>query len=1188
MSITKSDYAFWAIRLMLGAALVATVALVLLALQAAAWQVGALALCAGLVSAATLGSLYLHRQERPVEAIALMLVSLLLIAPILPVLLANSGYIVGLTVVLVSLTVGTQTLPPRWATLLLVASMAVAGIARAIDLFGPSTQWIMSGASLYLTIPILLLVGMFGLLIIRQFNHYALSHKLMIAFVGLLLAANGAQAFFTERGTRQALTAAANQALHGAASQTASSLDSFINTNLDAIRTEAQLPALGDYLTLPPEQRVGSPEEAEIEAILRALGRKNFVNISSYALLDERGINVMDSFSPNIGLDLADQGYFLEPRRTGLPYVSPVLFPPDGEASLHFSAPVRLANGEIRGVLYVRYKAAILQQFIVQDNGRVGEGSFAMVLNENRVRLAHGLAPASLFQSVVPLPSEELAALQASHELPAFAPDALSTDLPRFEAGLVAAETSPFFTAPLTPGRDDLDAVAVVKMASIPWLVVFAQPQEVFLAPLEAQARSVQILALLIAGIVAAVSIGLARLLAEPILRLTAVAEQVKAGNLEAQAPVHSTDEIGTLAATFNTMTSRLRELIGTLEQRVADRTAELSQRAEQLHLINHVGRSATSLLDQSELLPDIVERIRATFEYYGVMILLMEPGNESLRLSAAATVEEVDLLEKGLVIPIDKGIIGHVARTGEPMVVGDVSAEPRFQPDERLPRIRSELALPLRIGDQVLGVLDLDSDIPHAFRPADVQVLQTLADQLAVAVRNADLFHTSQLARQEAEVANNLKSKFLANMSHELRTPLNAIINFSEFMLSQTFGELSERQQMMQQRILANGEHLLGLINDILDLSKIEAGKMELVPEELELRPLLEGVRATTIGLAKDKGVDVILDMPETTFPLVWGDRIRVRQVLLNLLSNAAKFTQKGTITIQAREQEDGFIAVDVIDSGIGIPLAEQGRIFDEFHQVQGDLNREYQGTGLGLPICKRLIEMHGGILTLTRSIPGVGSTFTFTLPLVSHQETVSTLSLPPASLDMPDKQGLVVVIDDDPDAQAIFHHALESAGWKTHAVTDSREALAEIQRLKPQMVLLDIQMPYLDGWNVLNQLRADPTTAHIPVVVCSIMDPVLEHVGVVQGVKSWLVKPVSRQALIAQVNRFATPPAKVLLVDDDKDTRTVVRSILEASGGWEVVEAIDGEQALALLESSKPDLMILDLMMPRLDGFE
>ncbi|MBX0330571.1 HAMP domain-containing protein [Oscillochloris sp. ZM17-4] len=244
------------------------------------------------------------------------------------------------------------------------------------------------------------------------------------------------------------------------------------------------------------------------------------------------------------------------------------------------------------------------------------------------------------------------------------------------------------------------------------------------------------------------------------------------------------------------------------------------------------------------------------------------------------------------------------------------------------------------------------------------------------VAKRTSEL----ALAKEAAEDANRMKSQFLANMSHELRTPLNAILNFTQFLGKERYGTLSERQHALQQRVLVNSEHLLGLINDILDLSKIESGHIDLVYEDIDLMPVLRGVMATTVGLTKEKPIHIDLDVP-TALPMVRGDKTRIRQVLLNLLSNAAKFTHQGAITLHVERRDDQMLCVTVRDTGIGIAPEHHRLVFEEFRQIQGDMTREYGGTGLGLSISKHLIEMHGGQIWL-ESAPGAGSAFSFTLP--------------------------------------------------------------------------------------------------------------------------------------------------------------------------------------------------------------
>jgi len=478
-----------------------------------------------------------------------------------------------------------------------------------------------------------------------------------------------------------------------------------------------------------------------------------------------------------------------------------------------------------------------------------------------------------------------------------------------------------------------------------------------------------------------------ARTFVRPLGTLTESAVRVASGDLDQTVAVRRTDEFGVLARAFNEMTAQLRRLYTGLEQTVDERTAELARRAEQLDLINRVGRNAASMLALDALLPYLARQIRDTFDHYAVLIFLVDRAPARLRLSAAATAEDVDLLEAGLELNLaDHSIVCHVARMGEPLVVADVTVEPRYRAEARLPRTHSELALPLRFGAEVLGVLDLESALPSGFTPDDLQVMQTLADQIAVAIHNALLYAAEAEARRaadafraEAEDANRLKSQFLANMSHELRTPLNSIINFAYVLTLGTEGELTPEQADLLNRIGDAGRHLLGLINDILDLAKIESGRLELYLEAVDLHDVLAGVLSTATGLVRNRPIELHRDIPDD-LPPVRADRTRVRQVLLNLISNAAKFTERGHISVRAWADAE-WVTLAVEDTGIGIAPEDIPRAFTEFVQIDGQLNRQAGGTGLGLPICKRFVEMHGGRIW-AESTPGHGSTFYFTLP--------------------------------------------------------------------------------------------------------------------------------------------------------------------------------------------------------------
>ncbi|HYF61163.1 MAG TPA: response regulator [Herpetosiphonaceae bacterium] len=451
---------------------------------------------------------------------------------------------------------------------------------------------------------------------------------------------------------------------------------------------------------------------------------------------------------------------------------------------------------------------------------------------------------------------------------------------------------------------------------------------------------------------------------------------------------------------------------------------------------------------------------------------------------------------------------------------------------------------------------------------------------------REANLAQTNvalAAAKTAAEEANQLKSRFLANMSHELRTPLNAIINFTAFM--ERYGDFSERQRDLQQRVLYNADHLLGLINDILDLSKIEAGRMELLCEATELQPLIEGVMTTAMGLTRDKGLELNEDIPEE-LPIMVIDKVRIRQVLLNLLSNAVKFTEQGSITLAITQPDDKTIQVAVTDSGVGVSPENQQRIFEEFQQIQNEAMPQQQGTGLGLPISKRLVEMHGGQMWM-ESVVGQGSTFYFTLPINAGS--------PEAPADQP-ALGLnlssngdgaidIFVIDDIEDSHETFRIMLEPAGYRVTGVTDSRQALAAIKQSQPRLIISDVQMPHIDGWELLAQIKNDPAIAHIPVIICSVVDQ--GTIGLVLGARKHIVKPIREETLLAVVQECVESTARVLVVDDNADARQVMRGILTTIG-YQLGEAGNGVEAMAAIEAHKPDLIILDLMMPEMDGFE
>ena len=471
------------------------------------------------------------------------------------------------------------------------------------------------------------------------------------------------------------------------------------------------------------------------------------------------------------------------------------------------------------------------------------------------------------------------------------------------------------------------------------------------------------------------------------------------------------------------------------------------------------------------------------------------------------------------------------------------------------------------------------------------------------VARRRAELAQgAAESARQEAEDANSTKSAFLANMSHELRTPMNAIIGYSEMLIEEAEDLDPEEFVPDLRKIQAAGRHLLGLINDVLDISKIEAGKMTLYLEEFDLTATLADVVSTVKPLLDQNGNSLDLRCPSDIGPMV-ADLTKVRQCLLNLLSNATKFTEHGLVTLSVTVVPcvDGSadrIRLDVVDTGIGMTEEQQGRLFQAFSQADDSTTRKYGGTGLGLAISREFSRMMGGDITVI-SAPGQGSTFTLELPrcVVLEQachdgpdaSAVPQKSTPAASGGIPEvaPRGTVLAIDDDADARELIQRALSRDGFRVELAAGGAEGLAMARRLRPDVITLDVMMPGMDGWAVLSSLKADPELALIPVVMLSMLDNC--ELGAAMGATECLQKPVDWDRLDQLLVRItaASTPGHVLVVDDDPASAQLLRRLLE-KGGWSVDHAANGPEALDRLAHLRPALIILDLMMPEVDGLE
>jgi len=613
-------------------------------------------------------------------------------------------------------------------------------------------------------------------------------------------------------------------------------------------------------------------------------------------------------------------------------------------------------------------------------------------------------------------------------------------------------------------------------------------------------------------------------------------------------------------------------------ERKIAEEN--IRRRNEYLAVSAEIGRLVTSILDLNTIFARAVNLIADRFRLYHAAIFIVEETGFNAVFKEGTGEAGAELKRQQYSIQLNnKSIVGSVASSGNVVVANSVEDNPLYVFNSLLPETRAEVAIPLRVGSRVIGVIDIQSKFVNAFNEDEISVFQTLADQVAVAIDNAKSFELSQQAVMEMREADRLKSQFLANMSHELRTPLNSIIGFSRVILKGIDGPITELMQQDLTAIYNSGQHLLGLINDILDSAKIEAGKMELAFDEVNIVDLTHSVMSTMSGLVKDKPIEM-RQIIEAEMPAVRADTIRVRQVMINLISNAAKFTEEGVITVQAHTHlvEDGrkMVRISVTDTGPGISEKDQEKLFQAFSQVDASPTRKSGGTGLGLSICKQLINMHGGEIWV-ESEEGKGSTFHFTLPLY-YKEVES------------DGGGkTILTIDDDTQVIGLYERYLQPQGYTVTPLTQPLRAVEVAKQVKPFAITLDIMMPGTDGWTVLDALKSDPETRNIPVIICSIVEDIEK--GFSLGAADYLVKPILEEDIVNSLDRLNVDGSirEVLVVDDNPNDLRLLGKMLTDDGRYRPILAEGGQSGWSIISSANPPhAIILDLFMPDMDGFQ
>jgi signal transduction histidine kinase/DNA-binding response OmpR family regulator len=616
-----------------------------------------------------------------------------------------------------------------------------------------------------------------------------------------------------------------------------------------------------------------------------------------------------------------------------------------------------------------------------------------------------------------------------------------------------------------------------------------------------------------------------------------------------------------------------------------------LSQRVEQLYQLSTAMQEPLSLREQ---LTRVLEAARQMGILDRIYVWAVSPEADRLVNLAGAGFSADEWRDfDGAEIPlVEAGAMYKAYQEGVPLLYGPdhpMPPELRLRPpysEWKAIRTRSLLIVPMIARGETVGVLAGDNKPSgRPISPSIVGLIQTFASHAAVAIANARLFHAIEDKSHQLEVANRHKSEFLANMSHELRTPLNAIIGYSEILTEEATDRALPGFVADLKKITDAGRHLLELINAILDLSKIEAGKMDLFLEEFDVRTMVDEVGSVIRPLA-DKGGNRLEIRCADDVGSVYADVTKVRQAVFNLLSNACKFTDHGQVTLEvARERAPAgdTVAFAVRDTGIGMTPEQVGRLFEDFSQADPSTTRRYGGTGLGLALSRRLCRMMGGDITVD-SAPGRGSTFTIRLPARVVERPPEAAEAVAAAPPAPNGATQVLVIDDEHAVREMMQRYLGRQGFRVVTAADGYEGLRLARELHPEAITLDVMMPGLDGWGVLTALKADPDLADIPVVMLTIVDD--RNQGYALGAADYLTKPLDRERLTAVLNRYRRD-LPVLVVDDDAEFRGLLRRVLERDGRA-VVEAADGRAALARLAEATPALIVLDLVMPEMDGFE
>lgn len=914
--------------------------------------------------------------------------------------------------------------------------------------------------------------------------------------------------------------------------------------------------------------------------------KKNYSDYEELFIIDAITGKIVVSTNPDfIGENKSDDEYFTIPLEIRDEYIKDIYLSSSlGKPSMTFSIPIFSLEQEehIIGILVVRIDLDQSLYSLLLNRTGLGETGETLIVNENIIALNelrwHENAPLNLVISAEP-------AVNAANGLTGIT---LTTDY-----------------------RQESILAAYTYIPQTKWGFVCKQDLYELNAPIRRLMKNYAYLFLLSFLVIALIVFWLTKRISKPIIEMNMAAQKIKKGDYNVRTNVNTNDEMSDLSKSINEMSASIesRDLI---LKGVVDISEVMREKSSQkdfgLGLLKQLMEISGATMSTFYVLNEVTSE----YEYFASV-----GANKELLSSFSADNAEGEfgnvLSRKGIYylrsIPKDTKF-KYKTTAGDaipkemitiPVMVSDIvvalislvnikkfSQESYHIVEQSWTGINTSYSNLManertRFMAEHLSSTNQQLEAQTEELQEQSEELQNSADELQrtseeLQEQNVEL----EAQRNQVEAANKMKSEFLSNMSHELRTPLNSIMALSRVLISQTSRKLSHEENNYLEIVERNGKRLLSLINDILDLSKIEAGKMEITPEFISLKPIINIVKENLYQLSEEKGLSLTLDLPND-LPQIETEESKVYQILTNIIGNAVKFTNKGSVDISVSNDAEN-IWIKIKDSGIGISKQELPHIFDEFRQADGSSSRLYEGTGLGLAIANKMTTILGGNIKVSSKL-GEGSIFTIMLPIKWHKDILLVDSYFNKYASKLSLTKSILVVDDDPKIIKGISESLYDAGYNTIGAQSGKEALQLAEKHQPFAITLDIVMPEMDGWEVLQKLKNKSITKDIPVIIISVNED--KETGGALGAVGFVSKPLDQKMLMKEINKISASPETVMIVDDNDFELKHMAKILEAEE-INILMATGGKECINLLKNNIPDILVLDLMMPDMDGFQ